>query len=128
MLEGVAFNAAWLLEATEKFAGRPLHGLRILGGGAQSDLWCQIHADVVGRPIGRTADPMHVNVRGAAWFAALALGHLTMDDVASRAPAVSTFSPDPSAAKVYGPMYQEFRRVYRQQKAMYRRLNGRPGR
>ena len=128
VLEGVAFNAAWLLEATEKFAGRPLDGLRILGGGAQSDLWCQIHADVVGRPIGRTADPMHVNVRGAAWFAALALGHLTMDDVARRAPAVSTFSPDPSAARVYAPMYQEFRRVYRQQKAMYRRLNGRPGR
>ncbi|HEY5876602.1 MAG TPA: FGGY-family carbohydrate kinase [Ilumatobacteraceae bacterium] len=127
VLEGVAFNAAWLLEATEKFAGRPLHGLRILGGGAQSDLWCQIHADVVGRPIGRTADPMHVNVRGAAWFAALALGHLTMDDVARRAPAVSTFSPDPPAARVYAPMYQEFRRIYRQQKAMYRRLNGRPG-
>ncbi|MGE0511043.1 MAG: FGGY-family carbohydrate kinase, partial [Acidimicrobiia bacterium] len=72
VLEGVAYNAAWLLEATEKFAGRPLHGLRILGGGAQSALWCQIHADVVGRPIGQTEDPMHVNVRGAAWFAALA--------------------------------------------------------
>ena len=33
VLEGVAYNARWLLEA--KFAGRPLDGLRILGGGAQ---------------------------------------------------------------------------------------------
>src|SRR5262249_53062673 len=56
VLEGVAYNSKWLLEATEKFAGQPLDGLRLLGGGAVSDLWCQIHADVIGRPIHQVAD------------------------------------------------------------------------
>src|SRR5665647_3551052 len=83
VLEGVAYNARWLLEATEKFAGRPLDGLRLLGGGATSDLWCQIHADVIGRPIHQVADPVNVNLRGAAWFAALHLGHLTLDEMIS---------------------------------------------
>jgi xylulokinase len=35
----------------ERFVKRPLPTLRILGGGAQSDLWCQIHADVMDRRI-----------------------------------------------------------------------------
>ena len=125
VLEGVAYNAAWLLAATEKFAGRPLDQLRILGGGAQSELWCQIHADVMGRPIGQVADPMHVNVRGAAWFAALSLGHVSMDEIAHRAPPARTFSPDPDAQRAHAPLYAEFVGLHRQQRKMFRRLNGR---
>lgn len=125
VMEGVAYNAAWLLAATEKFAGRPLERLRILGGGAQSELWCQIHADVVGRPISQVAEPLHVNVRGAAWFAALALGHLTMSDIARQAPPARTFDPDPAAMRAHAPLYREFVGLHRQQRKMYRRLNGR---
>ena len=49
VLEGVAYNARWLLEATESFAGQSLTGLRLFGGAATSDLWSQIYADVIGR-------------------------------------------------------------------------------
>jgi len=59
VLEGVAFNARWLLDAVEGFVRRPLPALRILGGGASSDLWCQIHADVLGRRIERVAEPTY---------------------------------------------------------------------
>ena len=51
VLEGVAFNARWLLDVVERFIKRPMPVLRILGGGAMSDLWCQIHADVLDRRI-----------------------------------------------------------------------------
>lgn len=124
VLEGVAYNARWLLEATEKFAGRPLDGLRLLGGGAQSDLWCQIHADVIGRPIHQVADPINVNVRGVAWFAALHLGHITMTDITSRTPAARVFTPDPTAAAAHVLLYAEFVRLARSQRSMYKRLNG----
>ena len=43
--------------------------IRIFGGGAIPDLWCQIHADVMDRRIERVADPLHANLRGAALFA-----------------------------------------------------------
>jgi xylulokinase len=125
VLEGVAYNARWLLEATEKFAGRELDGLRILGGGAQSDLWCQIHADVIGRPILQVADPLNVNVRGAAWFAAISLGHLRADELGALTPAAKTFRPDGSASAKYKPLYAEFVRLAKSQKSMYKRLNGR---
>ena len=50
VLEGVAYNSRWLNEAVEHFAKRRLDPIRIFGGGAVPDLWCQIHADVMDRP------------------------------------------------------------------------------
>ncbi len=128
VLEGVAYNARWLLEATESFAGRPLDGLRLFGGGATSDLWAQIHADVIGRTILRIDDAIDVNVRGAAWFAALSLGHCSIDDFRNTPIAVTAFVPNPAAMATYVPLYQEFTRLAKTQKAMYRRLNGGPTR
>jgi xylulokinase len=125
VLEGVAYNARWLLEATEQLAGRPLDGLRMLGGGAVSELWCQIHADVIGRPVMQVSDPMNVNVRGAAWFAALHLGHVSLDEIAASSPGSRTFTPGRQAGDAHAPLYAEFARLAKAQKAMYRRLNGR---
>ena len=123
VLEGVAYNARWLLDATERFARKPLSSLRLLGGGAQSALWCQIHADVIGRPIEQVVDPVNVNVRGAAWFAALSLGHLGIGDVRSCRPVGTVFTPDPVSMRAYQPLMREFAAVYKQQRGMYRRLN-----
>jgi len=125
VLEGVAFNARWLLDAVEGFVRRPLPALRILGGGASSDLWCQIHADVLGRRIERVAEPTYANLRGAALFAAMSLGKITLDDVRSLVRVTTTFEPDPDARATYEPMYAEFKRLYGQLHGVYARLNGR---
>ncbi len=125
VLEGVAYNARWLLEVVDSYAGRRLESLRLLGGGAVSDLWCQIHADVIGRPIHQVADPMNVNVRGAAWFAAMHLGHVTLDDVASRTPPARVFEPSAAAGAAYAPLYAEFTALAKNQRSMFKRLNAR---
>ena len=78
VLEGVAFNARWLLDSVEGFIKRPMPVLRILGGGAISDLWCQIHADILDRRIERVAQPMYANLRGAALFASMSLGNIDL--------------------------------------------------
>src|SRR5260370_34155826 len=78
VLEGVAFNARWLLDAVERFVRRPLPGLRILGGGAQSDLWRHVHADILGRRLERGAEPAYANLRGAGLFAAISSGRLSV--------------------------------------------------
>jgi len=123
VLEGVAYNARWLLEATEKLAKRPLTPLRLLGGGAQSPLWCQIHADVIGRPIEQVSQPMHANVRGAGLFAALSLGTTSLERIAQGAFVARTFHPDAAARLAYEPLYSEFTKLFKQQKAMYHRLH-----
>jgi xylulokinase len=125
LLEGVAFNARWLLDAVEGFVRRPLPVLRILGGGASSDLWCQIHADILGRRIERVADPMYTNLRGAALFAAMSLGKISLDDVRGLVRVTTTFEPEPGARATYGPMYAEYKRLYSRLHGMYSRLNAR---
>ena len=67
VLEGVALNSRWLLGAVEHFTGHRLEPIRFIGGGARSDMWCQVFADVLGRTIDQVADPVNANARGACW-------------------------------------------------------------
>jgi xylulokinase len=123
VLEGVAFNARWLFDAVEQFAGRRLDTLRMLGGGAQSDLWCQIHADILDRRIERVAEPMYGSLRGAGLFAAINLGRVSLDDVHNLVRVSDAFEPDPRRRETYEPMYAEFKRFYASLHGSYARLN-----
>ncbi len=125
VLEGVAYNARWLLDAVEKFLRRPVPRLRIVGGGATSDLWCQIHADILGRPIEQVANPMHANLVGAAFFAAIALGRMSLGDVPARVRLAATFEPGPGARALHEPVYKEYRGLYGRLHSTYARLNRR---
>ena len=66
VFEGVALNTRWLLGAVERFARHRLEPIRFIGGGARSDVWCQIFADVLGRTIEQVADPVNANAREPA--------------------------------------------------------------
>jgi xylulokinase len=123
VLEGVAFNARWLLDAVEGFTGKKMRSLRILGGGAVSDVWCQVHADILERRIERVAEPTYANLRGAAIFAAIALDRLTLDDVRDVVKVDRVFEPSNAARAVYRPMYREYRRLYGRLHSVYARLN-----
>lgn len=125
VLEGVAYNSRWLHEAVERFARRRLDPVRIIGGGAQSALWCQIHADVLGRTVERVVEPLNANLRGAALLAGVALGELTLGEVRDLVAVDAVFTPDGAAHAVYDRLYGEFPRLYRAQRRMFRRLNHR---
>ena len=77
VFEGVALNSAWLLGAVEKYTKRQFPSLAFVGGGANSDLWSQLHADAMGREVRQIVDPVLANVRGAGLLTLLALGHIT---------------------------------------------------
>jgi len=121
--EGVAFNSRWLLDAVERFVKRPFSSLVFIGGGANSEVWSQIHADVTGRPIKQAAEPVLANVRGAAFLALLALGRIRTEDIPAMVPVESTFEPDATNAGVYDELFAEFVNLYKQNKKIYRRLN-----
>jgi xylulokinase len=97
--------------------------VRVIGGGAASDLWCQIHADVMGRTMERVAEPLHANLRGAAMFAAVALGEVDFEEVAGLVTVDRRFEPDLGHATTYERLYGEFPKLYRSQKPMFARLN-----
>lgn len=122
VLEGVSYNVRWLFDAYQKFLKQPVPKVRILGGGAQSDLWCQIHADVLGVPVEQVADPRHAQLRGVALWARICLGELALEDVPALVPVAARFEPSSSAA--YADGYAEYRRLAGTLKGMYHRLNG----
>ena len=122
VLEGVACHGRWLLEAMDRFAGRRLEPIRIIGGGARSDLWCQIHADVIGRPIERVHDPADAVLRGAALFAGMSLGAVQPGDLRDLVGVDATFSPEPRMLEVYDRVHRELVRLHRAQRGMTRRL------
>ncbi len=122
VLEGVAYNSRWLLDAYEKFIKRPVPKMRILGGGAQSDLWCQIYADVFARPVEQVANPRHAQLRGVALWARICLGEITLEDVPPLVPAAATFTPSANVP-AYAAGYAEYRKLYGRLKGLYHRLN-----
>jgi xylulokinase len=123
VLEGVALNTRWMLDGVERFVRRPLPELRFIGGGALSDLWCQIFADVLDRRILRVVDPVNANIRGAAFLAGVALGELHPADIPARAPVDAAFDPDPARRATYDELSHELRALYKRTRGIYARLN-----
>lgn len=124
VLEGVAMNARLLLEVFERFVGRRIDSLRIIGGGARSELWCQIVADVTDRRIERVEAPMVVGLRGAGLLVALALGEVAHDGIRALVPVDRTFTPDPATRSTYDRLHAEFPKLHSRNKGMFARLNG----
>ena len=125
VMEGVAFNSRWLSEAVERFTGGPFRSIRVIGGGATSDLWCAIYADILGRTIEQVADPVHANLRGSALLAGMGLGRVEPDELASLVPVAATYHPDPSLRPRYDRLFAEFPNLYSAQKGTFKRLNRR---
>jgi xylulokinase len=125
VMEGVAYNNHWLHGYVEKFAKHRLDPIRMVGGGACSDLWCQIHADVMDRTIEQVADPLNAQLRGAAILAGMALGHVDRSQVRDLVEVAATFTPEPGNRQVYDRLSFELPGLYKAQRKMFRRLNRR---
>lgn len=123
VFEGVAFNSRWLLEAVEQFVGRRLDPISIVGGGANSNLWCQVHADVLQRTVRQVRDPMLANLRGAAFLAFVALGQLAFHDIPERVPIASEYRLEPGRGRLYDQLFREFVNIYDNNRRIYERLN-----
>jgi xylulokinase len=123
-LEGIALNTRWVLRPFEKFMGRKTPAIHIVGGGAQSDIWCQIFADVLNVPIKQVVEPLYANAVGAAWIGAVGLGEITFDRVPELISFKRVYEPQAQNRQVYDERFEVFVQIYRQMKGIYRRLNG----
>ncbi|HPQ44401.1 MAG TPA: FGGY-family carbohydrate kinase [Syntrophales bacterium] len=121
--EGVAFNQKWVLKYIEKFIGQKMDPINMVGGGAISNIWCQIHADILDRTIQQMEDPIQTNARGSAFLASVALGHITFDDIPNYVKIKNVFTPNPDNRKIYDELFNEFLCIYRHNRGMCARLN-----
>jgi xylulokinase len=72
-MEGICFETKQMLEALKKANFKPFELLRVTGGGARSDLWNQIQADIYGSPI-ETVKVSEATALGAAMLGAVGVG------------------------------------------------------
>jgi xylulokinase len=118
VMEGVAANSSWLFGYVEKFAGRTLSPIRMVGGGAQSPLWCQIFADTLNREVHQIDQPLLAQLRGVALLAGPALGHHSLSEVPS--PKATVFEPsgDERTTRAYA---DDIKSLYARDKTWSRR-------
>ncbi|HQT99200.1 MAG TPA: FGGY-family carbohydrate kinase [Acidimicrobiales bacterium] len=121
-LEGVAFNSRWLLHYVEKFAGGAFSSLRLLGGGANSNLWCQIMADVTRCSVDQLSNPSLSQLQGCALAAGRTLGVVTSNEIPSLTRVAQRFEPRDYLQSRYDTLYEEFSRLMASQSGMFRRL------
>jgi xylulokinase len=112
VMEGVALSARMLLASLEQAGGGALPRLFHAGGGAHSDLWAQIRADCLGRPLDRVAC-LDVGCLGAAIMAAVGVGaHPSLADaVRSMTRIERTFQPDAAMMPRYAALYDTYVRA-----------------
>ncbi len=122
-MEGVAHNTRWMLEPFSRFIGQSSEIIVATGGGAQSDVWCQIMADVCGRVIQQPHNPIQTNARGAAFIAAVALGKLQFNDLPTMQRPHRLYEPSRSTRNLYDDRFATFKEVRKRLAPLYRRLN-----
>ncbi len=112
ILEGLTFELRYNLEVLYR-AGVRIDELRAIGGGARSDLWLQLKADVTGIPV--VAPQI---TEAASWGAALLSGHAAgiFPDTAAAAQAALNldrrFEPHPDRSRRYTERYALYRELY----------------
>lgn len=127
VMEGVAFSLNDSFRIFREL-GVPLQEVRSLGGGARSDVWLQMQADVSGLPHHR------LNVdEGPAYGAAILAGVMagafaSVPEATDRFIRItSTVEPNPANRRVYDAGYEVFRSLYQDVKAGFPKLSAMGG-
>ncbi|MFX0031817.1 MAG: FGGY-family carbohydrate kinase [Promethearchaeota archaeon] len=137
IFEGVAYNVRWLFTYVERFVRKlkkkggisipknqvVIPEINIIGGGASSNVWCQIFADVLNRTIKQVENPIQANARGAAFIASVGLGYIEWDHIPKHIQYSNIFKPNPDNREVYDNLFNEYLNIYKIMGKTYKRLN-----
>jgi xylulokinase len=113
VLEGCAYALRDIVDRLDAL-GLAGEEVRVVGGGARSELWLQIKADVLNRPV-RPVLAEEPTALGAAMLAGVAgAAFAGFEDAVDRvvATAAEPIAPDPERAARYAEGYAAYRRLY----------------
>ncbi len=119
VMEGVAFSFADGVDVLDAAGARPVRPL-LVGGGARSEFWGQMIADVTGLTIDLAAGAEAGAALGAARLGMLAAGAGPVEAVCARPPVHREFIPDPEQAALHAPRLKRYRALYRAEKTARR--------
>jgi sugar (pentulose or hexulose) kinase len=113
ILEGIAFEQLFAIQSVEKAIGRKVHSLVAIGGGAASDLWCHIFADVTGinicLPKNTEASALGAAIAaavGAGWYPSFQEAAHAMTGIRKK------IKPDLENYRKYQEFFPTYRKLY----------------
>ena len=118
VMEGTCYAYCALRDAL----GITSDALYVVGGGAQSALWMQILADVMGCPVRVVAAPGDAAARGAALLVSKQLGWTTTDSSTKFFPVAAEYWPETNNHRRYRQLQAIFADLYGQLKGTFARL------
>jgi len=125
LLEGCACEVRFMVDGIEHDVRGGLSELRMTGGGAQSEFYMQLHADILRRPIVLLRNH-ECAVLGAAILGAVGSEHYASiaDAVGAMVQVSHTVEPDAATADIYGELFEIFRLAYvaAAEAGVYRRI------
>ena len=122
VLEGVAFAIRDSLEVAGSL-GISIGKSRVCGGGAKSDLWLHILANVLNVELERVASEQGPGLGGAMLAMVAGGAFASVADACRALVRVSgTVRPDPELAARYAARYRQFRQIYPACKDLFPRL------
>ncbi len=123
VMEGATFAMNDAVTAFRE-RGVPIRQVRLSGGGARSQFWRQLQADIYGAACATTSSS-----EGPAYGAALlaAVGKGEFADIRQACDAAirttRTIKPTARSARLYAKLYQQYRRLYPALKGEFRRIS-----
>ncbi len=125
IIEGIGYALKEGLESIEKSQKHKVKELRISGGGSQSDIICQITADIFNLPVSRV-QTYETTSLGEAISVFVALGEYkdvneAMNEMSHK---TTTFVPNKEAAEQYEDLYRKvYLQMFPRLKNVYKDLN-----
>ena len=110
ILDGICYEVRLNLESMGR-AGLRYRALRAIGGGAKSDRWCQLTADVTGIPV-EVTEVTEAGSLGAAFLAGQGVGvYTSLDDIRAITTVKKIFEPRPEHQQRYDERYETYKEL-----------------
>lgn len=122
VIEGVCMHMRWMIETQDKKTDTS-DTIRFVGGGALSDVTCQILADCTGKKVETVESPQNVGTVGAAIVVAVGLG--IIDSVQEAGKLIKSdrkYTPNKDYKHIYDKNYEVYKRLYKSNKENFKML------
>lgn len=112
ILEGIAFSLRSIMDSYKEM-GADFKGVSISGGGAKSELWKRIIADVLGIECCDLAHPEDASALGVAMYTYVALKNMKMSDALDKFVKIEReILPDENNRNIYNVFYDAYCKCY----------------
>lgn len=112
VMESISYSLRMILDYYHTDTGLWPEKIGVVGGGAQSNHWMQMMADIFATPVYRPENCRHTGAIGAAAIVAVGMGRVPVDELEKFVRIEKTFYPDPANATVYKERFLTWKKIY----------------